>query len=173
MDEKIVYIIIAAIWIVSSILKAVNKNAKKKNPQQTTNPKNEDNSEKLDDFKKILEEMIIGKQPEIPSPQTVEDYQEYSEYSSENVATAEQTKYAAYQGKTDYNFENYTNYELNNDFEKAKRNNEVQSEDYNVNSIHGTLGKDSDLTSNNKFFDDNFDLKKAVIYSEILKRPHY
>ncbi len=165
MDEKVIYIIIGIIWIVSSILKAVSKNNKKKppvTPQQTTTQKP---ATELDDFKKILEEMITGKNPEVLKPQPV-NTPSYTEKANDYTPVTLDSKYAAYEGTMDYDFaknqsiEEYYNSDQN-------RISYVEVEAYK------SVMNEQVSTERNPLFDENFDLQKGILYSEILKRPHY
>lgn len=171
MEKNIVYIVIVVIWIVSSIIKAKNKNAKKAAQQPNSQPKDSPAPSGMEEFKKILEEMITGKQQEIPTTQTVEVNQDNNDYSLEKIETADQSKYAAFQGKTEYSFSNYTNLEDIYDFEKEKNEKIAQKDFYNTMQNNADENKHDDESI--RFLDEQFDLKKAVIYSEILKRPHF
>jgi len=171
MDKSILYIIIIAVWIVSSIIKAKNKNAKKAAQQPNNLPKDNTAPTGMDDFKKILEEMIVGKQQEIPTPQTIEVNQDKNDYSLEKIDTVEPSKYAAFQGKAEYSFSNYTTLEDSYEFEKEKKDNLLQK---NVNINYKEVSNENkNDDSAIHFLDEQFDFKKAVIYAEILKRPHY
>ncbi len=166
MDEKIVYIIIVVIWVVSSLIKAFNKKKKPQTPPKTSQSEKPKPAGELDDFKKILEEIISGKQ-QMPQPQQVDDYVETvtPEYNYEPASAT--SKYASYEGATDYNFNQYASLE-DTYINDNKRINFEKTQDnaYKTNSIDET-------TNNEKIFYEDFDIRKAVIYSEILKRPHY
>ena len=163
MDEKVIYIIIAIIWIVSSLIKAVNKANKKKPtvqapPTSTTRPVSE-----LDDFKKILEDMISGKETEITKPQPVK---ERAPATEETFIPETQSKYAEYQGALEYSFSNYTTME---EYIESNKN-RFTFDDNKVYESAEIKGQDIEVF---KQIDDDFDLRKGILYSEILKRPHY
>jgi len=165
MDEKVIYIIIGIIWIVSSILKAVSKNNKKKppvTPRQTTTQKP---ATELDDFKKILEEMITGKTPEVLKPQTV-NTPAYTEKTNDYTPATVASKYAAFEGTMDY------------DFTKNQSLEEYYTSDQNrighvEVAAYKTVENEQVITEKNPLFDEDFSLRKGILYSEILKRPHY
>ncbi|OPZ99736.1 MAG: hypothetical protein BWY70_00887 [Bacteroidetes bacterium ADurb.Bin408] len=165
MDENVIYIIIAIIWIVSSILKAVSKNNKKKPPVTTPRTNTPKPATELDDFKKILEEMITGKNPDIVKPQPV-NTPTYTENPSAQNNHTEESKYAAYEGTMAY------------DFTKNQSLEEYYSNDQNrISYVEVEAYKSPETehisTEKNPVFDDGFDLQKGILYAEILKRPHY
>jgi len=165
MDEKIVYIIIVVIWIVSSLIKAFNKKNKPQSPQKTPQQEKRKTPEELDDFKKILEEIITGKQP-MAKKEQVDEYveKEPTGYTYETAPTT--SKYAAFEGATDYNFNQYAS--LEDTFEKDSNRIVQMVEDKAYATNHN-----DDIISKVKILNEDFDIKKAVIYSEILKRPQY
>jgi len=156
MDEKILYIIIAIIWIVSSILKATNKK-KQTNKQQEPQPEVAE-----DDFKSVLEEMILGKRPEMPVPVEITDEDEYDEIAEINESNKQ--AYANYEGSTSY------------DFNKLEKLEDVLKADYLVKPLSVINTDETEINENQDpvYFDgEDFDARKAVIYAEILKRPHF
>jgi len=169
MDEKIVYIIIVAIWIISSIIKAFNKNAKKdvQKPNQKPATGDASNPENLDDFKRILEEIITGKQTEVPKPAPTynEDYEEYEEEVKYEPITAQNSKFNQFQGATNYEFNKHTSLETSFNLNNYATDNSSYKIDNNTDEV----------VYEKSFFDlsNPFEFKKAIIYSEILKRPQY
>ncbi|MDD3875694.1 MAG: hypothetical protein PHT69_03680 [Bacteroidales bacterium] len=170
MEKNIIYLIIALIWIVTSIIKAVNK-GKTKNATPTKRPSQQKN-EPEKDFESILEDLILGKKNNIPNqqPETVtDDYTSYENYKPEEVyESLEKSQndkndfYNEYQGILSNNTGGFERLQDRALFDKSNTLNVIDLED-----------EDSKQVSESIFNPENFDLRKAVLYSEILKRPYF
>jgi len=160
MDEKIFYIIVAVIWIVSSIFKAAK--GKKQLPKEQEIPdETYENHEVENDLEQVLEDLIMGRKPKVPEP-IYEDPPPNDYIENANDYNSLQHKYESLENdfaNKDYGLYGYKNKEEGNTkklvFENIQDNN------------------NQDVINNNTITAENFDLKQAVIYAEIMKRPHY
>ncbi len=156
MDERIIYIIIAIVWIVSGLLKAKNK--KNAPPKQTDQTETPETAQPEEDFATVLEEMILGKKTEKPKP--ARTYEE----ATENVADAD-TSNSAFE-----EFEGNIKHNFSGNIEKL----EDKQNDYNTSSqktiqlIADNEEENNEITT--VLIDgEPFDPKRAVLYAEILK----
>jgi len=163
--EDALYILIGIAWVAYSIY-SYNQKAKKQQAAKHSIPKNEYNSsdletqtqEKQSSLKNIISEIqSYSKQEFDSSPyysyENESDFSETKLDSIENISSVEDV----IESNSPLSKE-MTNQYLVENLEKEKSN-----ENTNISEI---IEKNTDTE-----FD--FDLKKAIIYSEILKRPEY
>jgi len=144
MEESIIYVIIAVVWLVISLIRASNKQAKKKaNPVAPAKPAQNQ------DIGKVLEELLgIKVQEPQPAPDTV----------SRQVTP--QPKKKPKQTNPSYATFDKSSYQFQDDFVSDVRT-KIQKKDEN----------EPFLRQKPSYIDD-FDLRKAVIWSEILNRKY-
>ncbi len=142
--EDYIYILLGIGWIVYSIYKRSQKQASK-NRQQSSAPK-------YDSPKSLLQELLSGEKFE---PLTVET--EYPEHPYSSDIDDEQ-KYNFSKDLEETSLVENINYEEKQSLNVKRKiqNIEIAEEENEISSI--------DLN--------DFDLRKAVIYSEVLKRPY-
>ena len=174
MNEKIIYIIIAVIWIVSSIIKAVGKKSNKTQSQSLSESAGNNSYNSLDVLKKNLEKLFVFNQAEMTTNQIVAEYIGWNETFTEKMATDDKVKYSNYVGELKYDFLKLATLEDSYFNEKMGTNRIIFLND---NTAGNSLKMNDDGYKNRdgslKLFDEWFDLNKVVIYANIFKRPHY
>ncbi|MBU0487300.1 MAG: hypothetical protein KKA07_13155 [Bacteroidetes bacterium] len=147
MEKTFIYILIAVVWIVVSIVRASNKANKKKAAPASAAPPKQGNQ----DFNKVLEELLGIKKPE-PAPAApaipVQD-----KPSKPKFASATLTKESVEAGASMEYLNNYS---------------------FSDNLAGNISGRSGEKRSEEKVSRPRleFDLKQAVIYSAILNRPY-
>jgi hypothetical protein len=149
--EDYIYILLGLVWIIYAAYRAnQKKKAKQKAPhhEQTTEP------ETGSDVKSLLEEILTGEvsQPSRPSAYIDE---------SLSAITGARMEYENADIKTDYKLDSIP-------VEEGER---IFDED-DLTSSYAQLFNTEDSEHMIKREDIDFDLRKAIIYSEILNRPY-
>ncbi len=148
MEDYIYLILVAVAWVVGAIYKASQRRKKKSAPLSTP-VDNEEHSpvvNKQKDFKSILEEVLLGE--EFKQDTQVVDYEEQEEISVLKL-------------KDDKKNSPIDNKQFRN--RNMQIGNRIISEDIQKKKEYNEIDDIKDI---------DFDLRKAVIYSEILNRPY-
>ena len=147
--EDFIPFLLAIAYIVFTLYKRGNKAKQKKEQQQTETIENErEVSTEQPDFKKVFEEILIGREPE---PEQ-EVYKEESKEAESIEATGKEV------------LEQITDEEEVHKAEMEKKKKEVAK----VEKAEVNIFEEEEETAAFEF-----DLKKAVIFSEILRRPYF
>jgi len=157
--EDLIYILIGVIWIVFSIIKGTQKNAKK--PAGTTQSKP---SEKKSTLEEMLEEWL----PPMPEPKY--EAEEEIEYEGDYPAYSYEES-PAYESSYDFHSDNYDEIEYETEIVSLEELDEIKP------SLVAGNSNDADLAAidhNHETFAEveTFNLRKAVIYNAILERPY-
>ena len=149
--KNVLPILIALIYIIFTLYNKSKKAQQKQQQQKPVVPHEHDQDEyrKPADIKKTLEEILIGKEPE-PVPET-----DYMETVPESIEADEE----------------HAVEQISNDQEILPKDNQGKNEVTEQMFAEETEQKMREYDFKEESF--GFDLKMAIIYSEILKRPYF
>ncbi|MFC1729682.1 hypothetical protein ACFL6I_05035 [candidate division KSB1 bacterium] len=143
--EEILPFLLALAYIIYTLYKRGNKSKQKQKPAEVTESERKENFDKPD-FKKVLEEILVGKEMR-PEP-----VQEVFEEESDSIeATGDEIL------------------EQIPDDEVLAESLEEQKETVEREAVAEMNFYGESIEEESEF---DFDLKKAIIYSEILRRPY-
>lgn len=159
--ENILFVIIAIIWIVSSIYKAKNKNTAPPKPQESQQ------GEEEPDFVSTLEEMILGKKIEVPQPKetSLDEHFDEEDFTT-NTNQEEDSSFSDFEGRVKHDFSNNVEKLEDSQLDYSKGQDKVLT-------VIDTEEAHDDIDDTISIAGEEFDPRKAVIFSEVLKRPQY
>jgi hypothetical protein len=159
MDNELLFILIFVITVIANIIKAVNKNKKRRGASAPSVSEEGGGKAKEPEWQKILRE-LMGETEPVPQPAEVDDYNAPGE--ERDLMTERSEEYR----KETYNFEApvYTQPSL-----KMKGFDVEQSTDSEDIADIPKYGKGHQIRHNAL---KEFDLRSAIIYNAVLNRPY-
>lgn len=166
----IIYVIAIIAWVIYSFVSKANKQSKRKQA-----PSDSQRKEDLNENTKRILEQLLGKQEEEKEEVIPEVESRKSSIEPEYDSLGE--KITTYEGKAinpveDYEFGKYKSQEtLESPYEKINLENNKGFIFDNNNSKEEETIEVTHLDDERSEIAEEFDIEKAIIYSEILKRP--
>jgi len=149
--EDYIYILLGVVWIIYAVYRA---NQKKKAKQRTPETEPTSGSETQNEMRSLLEGILTGEVTNAPKPSSYID-------ESLSAITEVQPEYENVDIKTDYKLDTIP-------IEERERLVEDEYLELSFSQIFNNEDSEQELERE----DIDFDLRKAIIYSEILNRPY-